>query len=70
MHLKQRTIALFFLLVLGGLGACTGEILTESTPIPPPPNADNDEGTDAAVDATALPSPLPLLEEEETAVQP
>lgn len=70
MHLKRLIIAFIFLLTLVGLAACTSEILTESTPIPPPPNADNDEGTDAAVDATALPSPLPLLEEEETAVQP
>ncbi|MCA9917017.1 MAG: hypothetical protein KC445_03650 [Anaerolineales bacterium] len=67
MHLKRLTL-LILLLTLGGLAACAGDVLSEPTPIPPPPNADNGEaGAVSEAEATPLPT---LLPEEETAVQP
>ncbi|MEZ4594443.1 MAG: hypothetical protein R3D55_25355 [Chloroflexota bacterium] len=68
MHLKRRITAFLFLLALGWLAACTGDILEEATPIPPPPNTNSGDSPDAEAEATPMPSPLPLVEE--TAVQP
>ncbi|GJM40562.1 MAG: hypothetical protein DHS20C20_08440 [Ardenticatenaceae bacterium] len=66
MHLKRFTVAFFFVFMLFAFSACAADVLTESTPIPPPPNADNDVGSDEVAVSTLEPSPLP----EDTAVQP
>ena len=68
MHLKRLTLIFFLLFTLGGLAACTSDVLTEPTPIPPPPNADTGEAGEVN-DVAATPLPT-LPPEEETAVQP
>lgn len=64
----RRIIALFLLLSLAWLTACGGELLSEPTPIPPPPNADADETNND----TNPPATTPIATDlpEETAVDP
>jgi hypothetical protein len=61
MHFKRLMTALLFLLTLSWLTACTGDVLTDSTPIPPPPNASNEGvlANENIEDATPLPTTLP-----------
>jgi hypothetical protein len=66
MHNKSYAVSLLILLTLAWFTACTGDVLTDSTPIPPPPNAVSNDGADSGPISTPLSTALPV----ETAVMP